>query len=189
MKCVKCGRDHADYEFKVLQVQTLHVRDIGKTSRVQALGDFEEYGVCDTCRQEKYNAIVNNAAQVRMTWLIYGSLVLLGVALAYLNWNVNSVLQFTGLGLLFGGGLTLMGKLKTVNAKKIQLLMLSEEEAVEHCAWECLVDGAPKKNDINDITYIPVTEKTLERKNGDLMILYDLLPEIAIEAHKRIHAQ
>jgi len=26
-----------------------------------------------------------------------------------------------------------------------------------------------------------------EWKNGDLMILYDLLPEIAIAAHKRIH--
>ena len=59
---------------------------------------------------------------------------------------------------------------------------------MEQCAWECLVDGAPKKNDVNDITYIPINGKTLERKNGDLMILYDLLPEIAIEAHKRIHA-
>ena len=49
------------------------------------------------------------------------------------------------------------------------------------------IDGAPKKNDINDITYIPVNEETLARKNGDLMILYELLPEIAIEAHKRIH--
>ena len=50
------------------------------------------------------------------------------------------------------------------------------------------MDAAPKKHDINDITYIPVDEETLARKNGDLMILYDLLPEIAIEAHKRIHA-
>ena len=50
-----------------------------------------------------------------------------------------------------------------------------------------MLDAAPKKNDINDISYIPVDEKTLARKNGDLMILYDLLPEIAIEAHKRIH--
>ena len=187
MKCVKCGADHAEREFKVLQVQTLHVRDIGKTSRVQVLGDFEQYGVCERCTKEKYDATVDNGALVRKTWLLYGSLVVIGAALAWFNWNVNSVLQFTGLGLLFGGGLTLMGKLKTVNAKKIQLLMLSDEEALEQCAWEAMVDGAPKKNDVNDITYIPVNEKTLARKNGDLMILYELLPEIAIEAHKRIH--
>lgn len=187
MNCVKCGREHAEHECKVLQVQTLYVRDLGKTSRVQALGDFEEYAVCDACTEEKYNSIVNNSAQVRKTWLFFGGLALIGAALAYLNWNVNSVLQFTGLGLLFGGGLTLVGKLKTVNAKKMQLLMLSDEEALEQCAWEAMIDGAPRKNDINDITYIPVNEKTLARKNGDLMILYELLPEIAIEAHKRIH--
>ena len=187
MKCVKCGAEHAEREFKVLQVQTLHVRDLGKQSRVQALGDFEEYAVCEACTKAKYNSIVDNIAQVRKTWLIYGLLTVIGAALAWFNWNVNSVLQFTGLGLLFGGGLTLMGKLKTVNAKKIQLLMLSNEDALEQCAWEAMIDGAPKKNDINDITYIPVNEETLARKNGDLMILYELLPEIAIEAHKRIH--
>ena len=187
MKCVKCGCEHAAREFKVLQVQTLHVRDLGKTSRVQALGDFEEYAVCETCTKEKYDSIVDNSAQVRKTWLFFGSFLLIGAALAFLNWNVNSVLQFSGLGLLIGGGLCLMGRLKSANAKKIQLLMLSDEEAMEQCAWEAMVDGAPKKNDINDITYIPVNEKTLARKNGDLMILYELLPEIAIEAHKRIH--
>ena len=189
MKCVKCGKEHADYHFDVLQVQTLHVRDIGKTSRVQALGEFEEYSVCEACTKAKYDAIVDNAAQVRKTWLIFGGLAVIGALLAYFNWNVDSVLQFTGLGLLFGGGLTLTAKLKAVNAKKIELLMLSDEEAMEQCAWECMVDGAPKKNDVNDITYIPVNEKTLARKNGDLMILYDLLPEIAVEAHKRIHAR
>ena len=105
MKCVKCGAEHAEHEFKVLQVQTLHVRDLGKTSRVQALGDFEEYAVCEICTKEKYDSIVDNSAQVRKTWLFFGSLLLIGAALAYLNWNVNSVLQFSGLGLLIGGGL------------------------------------------------------------------------------------
>ena len=46
---------------------------------------------------------------------------------------------------------------------------------------------APKKEDVNDLTWIPVNEKTMARKNGDLMILYKLLPEIAVEAWKRLH--
>ena len=48
---------------------------------------------------------------------------------------------------------------------------------------------APKKEDINDLTYIPVNEKSRSRKNGDLMILYHLLPEIAVEAWKRLHPE
>ena len=79
------------------------------------------------------------------------------------------------------------GNIRNRSAKKRELSVLSEEQALYRCAWECLVDAAPKKNDINDITYIPVDAETLARKNGDLMILYDLLPEIAIAAHKRIH--
>ena len=48
---------------------------------------------------------------------------------------------------------------------------------------------APKKENDNDLTYIPICEKTLARKNGDLMILYHLLPEIAVEAWNRLHPQ
>ena len=48
---------------------------------------------------------------------------------------------------------------------------------------------APKKEDMNDLTYIPVNEKTRSRKNGDLMILYNLLPEIAVQAWKHLHPE
>ena len=189
MKCVKCGAEQAEHEFKVLQVQTLHVRDLNKEKRVQALGEFEEYGVCESCIKDKYDSIVDNRAQIRKTWLIYGSLMAVGALLTYFYWSGDIMFRLIGWGLLIGSVLCLLGGLKSANAKKRALLMLSDEEAVEQCAWEAMIDGAPKKNDINDITYIPVNEKTKARKNGDLMILYDLLPEIAIEAHKRIHEQ
>ena len=48
---------------------------------------------------------------------------------------------------------------------------------------------APKKENENDLSYIPVNEKTLARKNGDLMILYHLLPEIAVEAWNKLHKE
>lgn len=48
---------------------------------------------------------------------------------------------------------------------------------------------APKKENENDLTYIPINEQTLRRKNGDLMILYDLLPEIAVQAWNRLHGK
>ena len=93
-----------------------------------------------------------------------------------------------GAGMLICGASCLYGNIRNRSAHKREMLLLGEEAALRRCAWVCLLDCAPRKNDVNDITYIPVDEETLSRKNGDLMILYDLLPEIAIEAHKRIHA-
>ena len=187
MKCIKCGKEHNDYHFRVLQVQTFHVRDFGKNSKVQALGDFEEYSVCAGCTEEKYATTVNVEAAVKKQALIWGAVIVLGLIVTLAFWNGEGVLRLAGLGALIGGVLILLGKLQAATRAQQELLALDREEGLYNCAWACLVDGAPKKNDINDITYIPVDEKTLARKNGDLMILYDLVPQIAIQAHKRIH--
>lgn len=187
MKCIKCGREHNDYHFRVLQVQTLHVRDVTKEKRVQALGDFEEYDVCAACTKEKYDGILDTGSAIKKASLLWGTVIILGLVLAIAFWNGDGVFRLLGLGMLVGGGLCLYGGLQSATRKKRELSALSREDALYRCAWECMIDGAPKKNDINDITYIPVNEETLARKNGDLMILYDLLPEIAVQAHKRIH--
>ncbi len=189
MKCIKCGREHNDYHFRVLQVQTLHIRDFGKNSRIQALGDFEEYGVCAACTEEKYNAAMDVSKTMGKTMLLWGLIMVLGAVLTVVFWKGEGVLRLAGLGALVGGGLFLYGSMQAANAQKRKLILMEKEDALYQCAWECMIDGAPKKNDINDVTYIPVDEETLARKNGDLMILYDLLPEIAVEAHKRIHGQ
>ena len=189
MNCIKCGSACQDYHFRVLQVQTLHIRDFGKNSRVQTLGDFKEYDVCASCAETKYQYFLNDRAAMRKSILLYGGLMVIGLILAIAFWNGEGVFRLAGLGMLVGGGLCLFNGLQLAARKKQELLVMPKEKALYRCAWECMVDGAPKKNDINDITYIPVDEETLSRKNGDLMLLYDLLPEIAVEAHKRIHGQ
>ena len=188
MKCSKCGAEHHDYPFRVLQIQTLHVRDFGKNSRIQTLGDFEEYSVCKDCAQKKYAAYLDTRGAVRKAALLYGALMALGLVLTVLFWNGEGVLRLAGLGLLVGGGLCLYGGIQNVTRKQRELLAMTKETALYQCAFDCMVDAAPKKQDVNDLTYIPVNGDTLARKNGDLMILYDLLPQIAVEAHKRIHA-
>jgi len=187
MKCIKCGREHNDYHFRTLQVQTLHVRDFGKNSRIQALGEFEEYDVCADCAEEKHRSLLDTGTAVKKVALLYGSLIAVGLVLCVLFWNGEGVFRLAGLGLIAGSILCLIGGVQTATRKKRELILLTETDALYRCAWECLLDAAPKKQDVNDITYIPVDEKTLQRKNGDLMILYDLLPEIAVQAHKRIH--
>ncbi len=189
MNCVKCGAQDGDYRFRVLQVQTLHVRDFGKNQRIQALGDFEEYAVCGACARKKYRTNMNDKAAVRRVCALYGAMIAAGLALTAVFWNGEGVLRLLGLCAMVCGGLCMYSGVKTAAAKKRELEALDPEAALYRCAWECLLDGAPKKHDVNDITYIPVDEQTLRRKNGDLMILYDLLPEIAVEAYKRIHGQ
>lgn len=189
MSCIKCGKEAQDYHFRVLQVQTLHVRDLNKEKRVQALGDFEEYDVCASCAEAKYQYYMNDSSAMLKSSLLYGCLMVVGLILTIAFRNGEGVFRLLGLAMTVGAGLGLYGTARAASAKKRELAALSRNTALYRCAWECLVDGAPKKHDINDITYIPVDEETLARKNGDLMILYELLPEIAIEAHKRIHGQ
>ena len=44
-------------------------------------------------------------------------------------------------------------------------------EAVEKASWLCVINNVQKKCGENDLSYIPINEKTLALKNGDLMIL------------------
>lgn len=187
MNCIKCGKETGDYPFHVLQVQTLHVRDLGGEKRVQALGDFEDYCVCRSCAEARYREITEHNPAVRKAMLLNILLIVFGIAAAAFFWERNGAFRLLGIGMLVCGALSAYGTLQSTRVKKKEIRALGPEKALRRCAWECMVEGAPKKNDINDISYIPVDEETLARKNGDLMILYNLLPEIAVEAYKRIH--
>lgn len=189
MNCIKCGKETASYPFRVLQVQTLHVRDLGGEKRVQALGDFEEYTVCASCAEEKLNGYLNDRRTLLKSILPFVCLGVLGFILTVIFLKDNGAFRLLGIGMLVCGLLGTYSNAQTAGKKKRHFQSLPREEALYECAWECLTDAAPKKNDINDITYIPVDEKTLARKNGDLMILYNLLPDIAVQAYKRLHGE
>jgi len=189
MNCVKCGGEAGAYHFRVLQVQTLHIRDFGKNQRIQALGDFEEYEVCGACAEKKLQDGMNDKAAIRKACILWGAMIAMGMILTAVFWNGEGVLRLLGVCGMACGALCMYSGVKTATAKRRELQGLDRETALYRCAWECLLDGAPQKYDVNDLTYIPVDEETLGRKNGDLMILYDLLPEIAVEAYKRIHGQ
>ena len=66
--CLKCGGE-GDYSFRVLEVHTLHVRDLDGEKRVQALGDFREYAVCCVCAQARLDrALRPERYQIREPW-------------------------------------------------------------------------------------------------------------------------
>ena len=189
MNCIKCGSSTESYEFRVLQVQTLHVRDLAGEKRVQALGDFENHCICRKCAEQKLGSILDNRGTTIKAALPFFLAVIAGIILTVLCWSRNGAFRLLGLGLLACGILGSFGTLQAGAKKRSQFAPLPHDQALKQAAWECFLEAAPKKHDVNDITYIPINQETLSRKNGDLMILYDLLPEIAMEAHRRIHEE
>ena len=187
MNCIKCGSSREDYPFRVLQVQTLHVRDLPGEKRVQALGDFENHCVCRKCAEQKLGSILNNRSATVRASIPFFLAMIAGIILTAYFWSRNGAFRLLGLGLMACGILGSIGTLQSGEKKRSQFAPLPHGQALEQAAWDCFLEAAPKKHDVNDITYIPINQETLSRKNGDLMLLYDLLPEIAIQAHRKIH--
>lgn len=187
MNCLNCNSQNTTYHFRVLQVQTLHIRDLTKEHKVQALGEITEYEICAKCAKEKLEYLLNQKQMFLKKILPFLSCSLLGALITYLFWHQSNVFRLMGISMIICGLLCIWTRLREFLSKRAELLNLPKDIALYHCAWECLLENLPHKDGDNDLTYIPINKETLSRKNGDLMILYHLLPEIAKEAYQRIH--
>ena len=189
--CIRCGSP-ADINFRVLPVRTLHVRDLDRAKKVQALGDITSYSVCRRCAEAQLMRELSFSGAALAKCLRFGAVLVAGavlLAVSLLLLSSNRVFVILSLAAIACGAIGCFTTVRDFSKRAGELRALPREEAVKECAWSVLTGDAPKKDQDVDITYIPITEKTLARKNGDLMILYDLLPEIAVEAWKRIHDQ
>ena len=190
-RCVRCGSP-ADYPVLALEVRTLHVRSLTGERRVQALGDEKQGCVCARCAREQLALSLDPVRAARPQLIPFCAVFAAGLvieAVTFLFVKEKQVFILLGLAALVCGVLGIVDALRSAKEKARTLAALPEAEALEEAAWDVFVAEAPKKEDINDLTYIPINEKNRSRKNGDLMILYHLLPEIAVEAWKRLHPQ
>ncbi len=190
-KCIRCG-GQAAYPIRALEVRTLHVRSMGGERRVQALGDEKESAVCEACARAQLALSLDPVKAVKPQLFTFGAVAAAGIAIeavTFLFLNRHRIGILLGLAALVCGGLGIYEALRKAKEKAASLRTLPDAEAAEEAAWDVYLAEAPKKEGQNDLTYIPVNEKTLARKNGDLMILYRLLPEIAVEVWKKIHGE
>lgn len=191
-KCIRCGSPAA-YPIRALEVRTLPVRGLGGVQKVQALGDEKQDGVCEHCAQEQLKLSLDPVRAVKPQLIQFGAVFAAGLlieAVTFLFLKDNrQVFLLLGIAALVCGILGIYDALKKAKEKAASLRALPEAEALQEAAWDVFIAEAPKKEDVNDLTYIPVNEKTRSRKNGDLMILYNLLPEIAVEVWKRLHPE
>lgn len=194
-ECISCHKrteKRKDHFFHVLQVRTLPVRDLDRAKRVQALGEFADYAVCAGCaaaRLKRDRSIVKAAAK-RLTG--FALVLALGILLLVLTFTVlhrERVYLTLAVSAIACGVLGTAGAVLDAGRRRAELSGMGEAEALRESAWSVLTDRAPKKDKDIDLTYIPVDAKSMDRKNGDLMILYDLLPRIAVQAYERIHQE
>ena len=190
-KCIRCGGP-VELPVRALEVRTLHVRSIGGERRVQALGDEKESAVCESCAKAQLALSLDPVKAAKPQLAAFGAVIAAGIvieAVTFLFLKGHQIGILLGIAALICGGLGIYEALRKAKEKAASLRALPEAEAPEEAAWDVYLAEAPKKEGQNDLTYIPVNEKTLARKNGDLMILYQLLPEIAVEAWNRLHKE
>ena len=193
--CIVCGKEFSGtegYQFHVLEVRTLHIRDIDRERRVQALGNFRDYGVCRECEGKELEQSLRYIRGIRGKLIRFSAVALAGSVLAgaaAVKITGNRVFLMLGIAAVICGILGMIQSVSDGRRRAAELSAMSAEEAEKSAAWEAMKKAAPRKDGDNDLTYIPADGTTAARKNGDLMILYDLLPEIAVEAHKKIREE
>ena len=188
-RCIHCG-ETGELSIRALEVRTLPIRDLTGERRVQALGDLKNAAVCRSCAENELkleeNVLLSARPRLRRFGLVLAAGVLTEV-ICFLLLGGERVYALLGLAAVACGLIGMISAVREAKERKDELARLSRDEAAEEAAWTLFVQHMPKKEGENDLTYIPITARTLARKNGDLMILYHLLPAIANEAYVRIH--
>lgn len=179
-----CCTGAAEYHFRALEIHTLHIRDI-KEKRVQALGRSVQLDICSSCACAQLEMILKGTGLRDI--LPFAFALIFGTVVSVLFWSGEAVFRLCGAAGVICGILGIAGTAREDRQRRERYSRLSREKSLEAAAWETAVRCADHKQGDHDLTYIPVTQDTLSMKNGDLMVAYDLLPEIAVQAWDMMH--
>lgn len=187
-QCLHCSAT-AIYNFHVLEVQTLHIRDISGERRVQALGLFQNYAICRNCAETQLQLTTQFNWTIIKKIFPFLIIFLLGIIVLYYNKQNNLVFFLFSFSAFFCGIVGFYSHLKKFFSNKKYYTSLEKEEALLKAAWDCVLMYAPKKDGDNDLTYIPINETTINFDVKSLMQSYDLLPAIAQKTWELLHSK
>lgn len=184
--CSKCGGS-GDIPFRVLEVHTLHIRDLDGEKWVQALGEFREFAVCGSCAKAFLERALQPGISLGKKLLPYLAVLVFGAAVTAVCRTGEFTLRLLGAAGMICGAVGTVSVLRDTAREKARYAALPLEEALRTAAWACLIETVPKKAGENDLTYIPANQETLSLEWGKLSSAYDLLPAVAEQAWNRLH--
>lgn len=185
-KCYICEHE-AGFHYQALEVLTFHIRDLSGHRRIQGIGEYVTGDVCRECAEKRLDDILHPFRKPTVIQIVMALVTALGIGLIASMHRYGMFYISTGVFFVVGGILYLVGTYRSASKKMAEFASYKQEEALDRAAWDLLEEKLPKKAGENNITYIPINPQTMKRKNGDLMVLYNLLPENAVEIHKQLH--
>jgi len=190
MKCIACDKESGS-ELKALQLWTMHVRGLTGEDKYQVPDDsVTSYCVCEDCAKQWLSELGWKGKRTRKKLLTFLLVLIVGAAAAMFFRQIDQVLFLTGLSAVLCGAVGLIATYRKAAAEKKRFQALPSREAMEEAAYQVLIRHAPAKMQTSkgdwNVTYVPVTEKTLKTKPGDLMVMYDIQPSVAKEVMLKI---
>lgn len=182
--CIQCGAA-AQYRFRALEIHTLPVRDFKGEKKIQAAGDVVEFGVCGDCVRRWLRTCRGGVSVKKLA--PFAVILLLGAVVSILCRHSETVYRLLGAAAVICGEVGIVSTVREHLRRRREYQALPEDKALERAAWETVLRCADCKRGDHDLSYIPITADTRKLKNGDLMVCYDLLPEIALKAWDILH--
>ena len=180
--CLKCNKNEMGFEFDVLEVHTLHIRDFDGEKRVQALGGSKRWTVCSNCAADRLAQAVSPRKRIIKNCLPYILVLVIGIVLLFFTRNAVPSLKLVAPAAIFCGIAGAIAAFQKEQKQSASLKALPKDKALREAAWICLLEQAPKKQNDNDITYIPKEALVSCQDANSLALQYDLLPAIAKQA-------
>ncbi len=178
-KCIHCKTSEGTYPFRVIEIQTLHVRDISGEKYVQAMGKTADYSICSSCARQYISESSSFGGKYLKRLIPAAALILFGIVYTIFQNFEIAYMRMLGPIAVLCGLLLIYAAVKEYREQKKSFEGLNGDEALKQAAWMQLIDTLPRKNEDQDITYVPVNGASKGMSIKQLSENYDLLPAIA----------
>lgn len=179
MECLKCKKETGNVR-RLLEVQTLHIRDLNGERMVQALGSFLEAGVCEDCVDAAIREAENpdkrlHCLAARCACLFLGGLLLL------LIWK-ELPLRIAGAAAMVCGASVWYGAYQRATEERRLVRGKTKAELRQIYTLKLLQKSLPQKSLDSDLTYMDISADFLQTPPLVIANQYGVLPKIARKA-------
>lgn len=186
-RCIACGNDTPnDQQF--IEVLTLHMRGMGGDRRAQALGERVGAPICDACLDAFIARQADARGAVRRQALLFGGLMLAGLALSLLPPVGTLRLGLFGAALLLVGAAGLFKGTRDARARAAAVAGADRASNRARFLPQAVAAHLPRKAGENDLNYVPWEAGLRGRRTGELAAHHQLLPQIAQQLRERAEA-